>query len=181
MNMKLLKNDFSMTEEKMRQWRRGGHSEKTVMLLFFSVVLTALVLSVAMLSAGTAFPVPLPQNGGMYQGQGRHGRSGWNNPDRQLQRLTKQLKLTKDQQAKIKPILQDEFQKTSALRQNTSLSREDRRAQFMDIHKKAMDQIRPLLTAEQTNKLQQMEQRQRQRMGHWQQGQGQDQNPAPQN
>ncbi len=176
MDMKPVTIHSDVTMKQMQEWRRGGRSEKTVILLFFSVVVTALVLSMALLSAGAAFPAPLPQTGGMSHGW--QGRSARNNPDRELARLSRELKLSKDQKAKIKPIIEAEFQKMSSLRQNTSLSPQDRRTQFMDIRNKTMDQIRPLLTTEQVTKLQQMEQRREQRMRNWQSNHGQ--NAAPQ-
>ena len=54
-------------------------------------------------------------------------------PNRQLEHMTKELGLSADQQAQIKPVLVDRQQKMEALFQNQSLSREDRRAQMMAI------------------------------------------------
>jgi Spy/CpxP family protein refolding chaperone len=76
-------------------------------------------------------------------GRGGHGKFGGGNP---MEHLTKQLDLTPDQQAKVQPIVeaakpqiqaihQDAMQKTKAVMDNT------------------MAQIRPLLTAEQQQKL----------------------------
>src|SRR5690349_24992526 len=77
-------------------------------------------------------------------------------PDEQLQHMTKTLNLTADQQAKIKPILEERQQKISALMQDNSLSREDRRAKFGEIHSSSSQQIRAILTADQQQKLDQM-------------------------
>jgi periplasmic protein CpxP/Spy len=163
--MKPLKTNSGMTQTQVQQWRQGGESEKRVVFLLFSVLLSAIASSVLLLSV-SALPAAPPQMGGQYPG--RHGRSMQMGPDQQLARMTKELKLTKDQQAKIKPILADEYQQMSQLRQDTSISRQDKRAKFMDIRTKAMGQIRPLLTDKQQAKLRQIEQQREQRMRSWQ-------------
>jgi periplasmic protein CpxP/Spy len=159
--VKPLKAHSGMTESQITQWRQRGESEKRVMLLFFSVLVSAILVSVLLLSVST-LPAAPPQMGGPYRG--RHGMH--NGPDQQLARLTKELKLTKDQKAKIKPILEDEYQQMSRLRQDTSMSRQDRRAKFMAVREKSMGQVRSLLTDKQQAKLQQIEQQRRERMRH---------------
>jgi periplasmic protein CpxP/Spy len=156
-----------MTEAQIQQWRARGESEKRVMFLFFSVLVSAIAVSVFLVSV-TALPAaPTPQQaGGM--SQGRYGRRMQMGPDQQLARLSKELKLTDDQKAKIKPILENEFQQISQIRQDTSVSPQDRRAKFMDIRNKGMAQIRPILTDKQQAKLQQIEERREARMKAWQ-------------
>jgi Spy/CpxP family protein refolding chaperone len=88
------------------------------------------------------------------QGQGQWGRHGGHmmDPDAQLGRLSQDLKLTDDQKAKIKPILEDQFKKGQALRQDTSLSSEDMHMKFREIRQNSSKQIRALLTADQQKK-----------------------------
>jgi len=119
---------------------------------------------------------PPQQAGGMYQG--RHGRRMQMSPERELARLSKELKLTKDQQAKIKPILDNEYQQMSQVREDTSMSWQDRRAKFMDIRNKSMAQVRPILTDKQQAKLQQIQQQREERMKAWRASHGAP--PAPQ-
>jgi hypothetical protein len=57
-----------------------------VMFLFFSVLVSAIVASVLLLSV-SALPAPLPQMGGSYQGHHHAMRFG---PDQQLARLNKE-------------------------------------------------------------------------------------------
>jgi periplasmic protein CpxP/Spy len=167
MMLEPLKTSSAMTEAQIQKWRERGESEKRVMLLVFSVLFSAIVGSVLLLSvtALPAAPQP-PQTGGMYQG--RHGRGMQMSPERELARLSKELKLTKDQQAKIKPILDNEYQQMSQIRQDTSMSPQDRRAKFMDTRNKTMAQIHPILTDKQQAKLQQIEQQRAERMKAWQ-------------
>lgn len=94
------------------------------------------------------------------QGQWGGGHRGMD-PDRQLEHLTKTLNLTADQQSQIKPILVDRQQKMQALWQNQSLSREDRRSQMQAIHQDADSKINAVLTDEQKQKYQAMQERMR--------------------
>jgi len=58
------------------------------------------------------------------QPEGRRGMS----PEQQLDRLTKTLQLSTDQQSQIKPILADRQQQMQALYQDQSLSQPDKMA-----------------------------------------------------
>jgi Spy/CpxP family protein refolding chaperone len=73
-------------------------------------------------------------------------------PAERLQRLSEVLNLTDDQKAKIASILKDDQEKGQAIRNDSSLSREDRRAKMMDLMKDSQAQIRALLTPEQQQK-----------------------------
>jgi hypothetical protein len=94
------------------------------------------------------------QGQGPGQGHGQWGRPGgrWMDPDAQLDHLSKDLKLTDDQKAKIKPILEDQAKKLQALHQNSSLAPEDMHAKFHEIRQNTVKQIRPLLNADQQKK-----------------------------
>lgn len=86
-------------------------------------------------------------------------------PDRQLQRLTQELNLTTDQQDKIKPLLVDRAQKMQALFQDQSLSQEDRRMKARTISEGTNNSIKALLTDDQKQKFDAMQERMRQRGG----------------
>jgi len=73
--------------------------------------------------------------------------------DEQLKVLTEKLDLTGDQQAKVKPILQDLHDATVKLMQDKRLSHEERLARVRPRRYKANDQIRELLSDEQKKKL----------------------------
>ncbi len=75
--------------------------------------------------------------------------------DDQLKILTVKLDLTDDQQAKIRPILQDLYDATVKISQDQSLSREDRLARVRPLRYKVHDQIREILNDEQKKKLEQ--------------------------
>ncbi len=94
-------------------------------------------------------PPPPPDQGQAAPPQGGHMRM---DPDRQLERLTRELNLTTDQQSQIKPLLVDRQQKMQALMQNESLSQDDRRAQARTISMGTNNSIKALLTDEQKQK-----------------------------
>jgi len=89
-----------------------------------------------------------------------HGGSGGGVPtvQGQLKVLTEKLDLTGDQQAKIKPILQELHDATQKLMQDESLSREERLDKVRPQRYKADKQIREILNDDQKKKLDQLEQ-----------------------
>jgi periplasmic protein CpxP/Spy len=90
-------------------------------------------------------------------------------PEERLQHMTKKLNLTADQQAKIKPILEQEQQQMQTIHNDTSLSKEDRQAKFREAHKNYEGQIRAVLNPDQQTKFDQMAQKHKERMEKHQQ------------
>src|SRR5215469_5854572 len=107
-----------------------------------------------------------PQGGG-----GRRGQMP--TPEQRLQRMTQSLNLTEDQQAKIKPILDNESTQMQSLRSDSSLSQEDRMAKMKQIRENTTSQINPILTPDQQKQYAEM----MSRMGR---GRGPGQAPPPQ-
>jgi Spy/CpxP family protein refolding chaperone len=99
---------------------------------------------------------------GQGPGRGPGGPGGGFGPDAQLERYAQQLNLTDDQKAKIKPILEDQAKQMQALRDDTSVSQEDRRAKFTTIREATSKQIRALLNADQQKKFDDMQANMRQ-------------------
>ncbi len=87
--------------------------------------------------------------------QGRRGQM-MQTPEERLDRLSKDLNLTDDQKAKIKPILEKEADQRKALMEDQSTSREDRRAKFMELQQKTHEDIKAVLTPDQQKKLDEM-------------------------
>jgi Spy/CpxP family protein refolding chaperone len=79
-------------------------------------------------------------------------------PDDQLKRMTKDLKLTDDQQSKIKPILVDEQKKMEDLRNDSSGDRQAMRGKMMQIRKDANELVRAQLDDKQKEKFDKQEQ-----------------------
>jgi len=76
--------------------------------------------------------------------------------DQHLQMLSEKLNLTDDQKAKLRPILQDQMLQMKAVREDSSLSEEQKRAKMKSIHESSHDQINAVLTPEQQAKFEQM-------------------------
>lgn len=133
------------------------------------IKLTHLALSALLIAGVTGAalaqdnPPPPPDQGqgGPPPGGGRGMRM---DPDRQLARLTQELNLTADQQAQIKPMLVDRQQKMQALMQNQSLSQDDKRAQGRTIMEGSNKNIKSVLTDEQKQKFDAMQERARRQM-----------------
>jgi hypothetical protein len=72
--------------------------------------------------------------------------------DALLKKLTTQLKLTQDEQDKIKPILADEAAQINAANADTTLNKQQRKDRVAAARKAAADQITPVLTDDQQKK-----------------------------
>ena len=78
-------------------------------------------------------------------------------PAQRTEMLTKQLKLTSDQQSKVLDILKSQQSQMEKLRSDSSVSQDDRRSKMMDIRKSSDGQIRELLDADQQKKWDKMQ------------------------
>jgi periplasmic protein CpxP/Spy len=92
-------------------------------------------------------------------------------PSKRTERMTKELNLTSDQQAKVLDIFKSEQSQMEGLRSDSSLSQDDRHSKMMEIHKTTNDQVRTLLDPDQQKKFDTM-QSQHQQWGHHEGGQG---------
>jgi protein CpxP len=102
---------------------------------------------------------PPPQGGG---DQGR--RRGMPSVDDQLKNLTEKLGLTDDQQAKVKPILEDAHSQMATLMQDESMSREDKMAKGRSLRETTNGKIRDVLTDDQKKKFDEMQKEMQDRM-----------------
>lgn len=84
-------------------------------------------------------------------------------PQRQTARLSRKLKLTPDQAAKIEPILQNRQQQMQQLRADNTLAPRDRRTKMRAIMQDTNNQLQALLTDNQKQQYQQMLQQAMQR------------------
>jgi periplasmic protein CpxP/Spy len=136
------------------------------------ILLAASIISIAA-SAQDAQPNNQPSaqdNGGGHRGQ--------MDPAQRTQELTKKLNLTSDQQTKVQQILQSESSQMDSVRQDSSLSQQDRRGKMMDIHQATNTQIRALLDANQQKQWDAM-QAKRGQWGHRHGGQNSNDQQAP--
>ena len=79
-------------------------------------------------------------------------------PQGRLKMLTEKLNLTEDQQAKLKPILEDEGKQMKDLHDDTSLAPMDKRSKMMEVHESFAGKISAVLTPDQQAKWKQMKQ-----------------------
>ena len=100
--------------------------------------------------------------------------------DEQLERLTKKLKLSDDQQAKLKPILEDQNKQMEQIHNDSSLSREDRFSKMQALRQGSDTQIKTVLNEEQQKSFDKMREEQRDRMKQGRRG-GDTPPPPPSN
>src|SRR6266550_3127549 len=112
-------------------------------------------------------------------GKHHHRRGGKDDSQKHLQKLTKELNLSADQQAKVKSILDDQQQQFSTIRQDSSRSKADKKAKMAQVHDSAASQVRAILNPDQQTKFDAMMAEHKDKMskkGH----KGSDQNAPPQ-
>ena len=109
----------------------------------------------------TQSPPPSNSNSNEQQSSMGGGNGRWHHgppdPAERTQELTKKLKLTSEQQTKAQEVLQSERSQMENLRQDSSVSQQDRRAKMMDIHQGSNTQIRALLDSSQQKKWDEMQ------------------------
>ena len=131
-----------------------------------------------LLTLGVSGAAMAQDNPAPTQEQGQPGRGpGRMNPDRQLDHMTRELGLSADQQAQIKPLLVDRQQKMEAIFQDQSVSQQDRRAKMQSIRQESQGKIEAVLNDQQKQKFEAMQEHTRGRGGP---GQGTPQESAPQ-
>ena len=72
--------------------------------------------------------------------------------DDQMKKLTQELTLTADQQAKIKPILEDQRTQMEAIRSDTQGTRRDHFMKMRDIHSGTVTKVKEVLNDDQKKK-----------------------------
>jgi protein CpxP len=108
-------------------------------------VLAALVLSGLVASKSTA--VAQDQKGG-----GRRGPS----IEKQMEKMTDELKLTDEQKPKVKAVLEDTQKKRQELFTDSSVPREDRREKIRGLRDNEKKKLKEILTADQYTKYEKM-------------------------
>lgn len=73
--------------------------------------------------------------------------------DMRLQRMSQHLNLTEEQKSRLTPILKNEAEQARAIRQDTSLTPDQRRAKVKELRQSTRAQIETILTAEQRQKM----------------------------
>jgi len=83
--------------------------------------------------------------------------------DAHLNWLDQQLNLTEDQMAKLRPILMEEGQQMKGVRQENSLSSDQKQNKLKEIHKTFEPRINAVLTPKQQDKYKRLEQEAREK------------------
>jgi protein CpxP len=129
------------------------------------IALSGLLAAGLTLGAAAAFAqdAPPPDASAQGPGGGRMGRMPMT-PDEQLARMTKRYNLSADQQTQIKPILADEQQQMMSLRQDSSMSRDDKMAKMKTIREDSRTKIEAILNDSQKQQFAADQQRMQERM-----------------
>jgi protein CpxP len=85
--------------------------------------------------------------------------------NKRMEHLTKELNLTKEQQEKIKPILENEMKEMRTIREDSSLTPEQKHEKTKAIRQTTKEAINKILTPEQQKKYAEMQENAREKMG----------------
>jgi len=96
-------------------------------------------------------------------GMRRHARGQMPSVDDQLQRMSKALNLNEDQQSKIKPVLTQQRTEMQQIRNNSSISNDEKFSKIRNTHQQASSQIKALLNEDQQKRFHEFQQKQRER------------------
>jgi Spy/CpxP family protein refolding chaperone len=106
-------------------------------------------------------------------------RGGQMGPERQIERMRQQLNLTDVQVSQIRPILAESQKQMMALRGDSTMSQDDRRAKMMSIHQDSTAKIKALLSDTQKSQYDQMMAKQMQERREHMGGNGEAPPPPP--
>ena len=84
--------------------------------------------------------------------------------EKRMEHLTKELNLTKEQQEKIRPIIEKEMKDIRDVRQDTSLTQEQKMEKIKAIHQGTQAEVNKILTPEQQKKYAEMQEKAREEM-----------------
>jgi Spy/CpxP family protein refolding chaperone len=118
-----------------------------------------LPITLAVVALGLAATLTPPTFAQFAQG-GRLGRAHGQGGGR-MQKLANDLGLSDAQKAQLKPILQSAGQQAKAIKADTSLTPEARKAKMKDLRKSTNQQMMAILTPDQRQKLKAMRRQQR--------------------
>jgi len=124
----------------------------------FSITLFLLAFAAALMVVGQTSRAQ--QTGPAAHEHGAMGGSAMTamTPESRLKMLTEKLNLTDDQQAKLKPILEDQSKQMKSLHDDTSLATTDKQAKMKELHESSVEKINAVLTPDQQAKWKQMRQ-----------------------
>jgi protein CpxP len=123
---------------------------KTNKLQIFSLIaLGAFIGLTPMVRADDAPATPPPA-----AGDGTSGAAGHANRHAALDKFLDSINATADQKEQLKPIFKGQAEQVKALRQDTSLSSDDRKAKHKEIMESTSTKVKGVLTADQYTKYQ---------------------------
>jgi len=123
-----------------------------------AVILAVLITAVFAISSQQAFGKDDPNAGTKIEkGQPKGHGDMRERIEGRIENLSKELNLTKEQQEKIRPILEKEMKDIQAVRSNDSLTKEQRQEKIKAIRQATQEAINKILTPEQQKKYAEMQ------------------------
>lgn len=152
--LKALRNDMSITRQQFRD--KIQEIRQATRAKIEPILTPEQVTKLPKPGTGQAGP------GGWHRGRGMRGAGGGGNG---LAGLSSKLNLTDDQKAKIQPLMADQQKQVQAIKQDTTLTPEQKQSKIQEVRKATRQQLTSILTPEQQQQMKQMMHGMRQRRG----------------
>ncbi|HVZ61151.1 MAG TPA: Spy/CpxP family protein refolding chaperone [Terriglobales bacterium] len=125
------------------------------------------LIAAGVLFVGTSAWSQSAESGTTPQGQEHHRGKRMGPPGGGFERMAERLNLTEQQKSQIKPIFDNNRKEMEALRDDTSLTQDQKRERFMQMRDQTKTQVDAILTPEQKQQMQEMQEKMRnRRRGH---------------
>jgi len=128
----------------------------------FALVAAAVVVALAGINQGAVAQTGPGAGAGMGPKRGA-GKTQKMDPERMLKRMETNLGLSAEQKEKIRPILQDEIKEMESIRNDTTLTRIQKREKMREIRDRKHEKIGEVLTPEQRQKADAMREKAKER------------------
>jgi septal ring factor EnvC (AmiA/AmiB activator) len=154
-----------MFDSKICSFTRGPRWSRTFL---HSTVLAVIVAAGVFTTSARAQDVPSQDSQAQPAGPGgaeKWGHRHMPSVDDQVKHLTKALKLSDDQQAKVRSALEDQRKQMEQVHSDASLSQNDRFSKMKEIHETTNTQIKSALSDDQQKKFDEIQQKHQERMG----------------
>jgi len=145
-----------------------GRRRPFLAMAFLITLLTLCIVPAGAFAQDQQEAPPPPSDQQSEHGMGRRmGRGQMPSVDDQLKHLSSKLSLSEDQQAKLRPILEDQRKQMEQIHNDSSLSREDRFSKMQQLRQNSDTQIKSVLNEDQQKTFDKMREEQHGRMNKW--------------
>lgn len=127
--------------------------------LFLSAALAGTILAAGLTATAQTATNSQNDNTATQQQSQQTGKKHWHHRGKhRMEAMAKKLNLSQDQQDKLKPIFEKQHEQAKAIKNDSSLTQDQKKEKFQALRQDTMAQVNTILTPEQQQQWQQMRQ-----------------------